>query len=227
VDETGFIQLRGGYGSVYRRGNSRISLLEAATNSLLVFNMSAAMARHGGRVQLEQSDMFLALNMAKMAKGGFSRAATMETKYVIKTPRAEVRKEKKWEFEFLAHIKVQAAIERNPAMLHPNHTSGYLLCQNGTAQIPQTHWRREGPVAPPPARHRLPTPLLSGTPPAQSGNSSGAQHTEIINLPAGYAYSHPSHPCAELFNLDASAQDSQHNKDFDPDMLTDEGTSTG
>ena len=31
--------------------------------------MSATMARQGGRVQLEQSNMRLALNMAKMAKG--------------------------------------------------------------------------------------------------------------------------------------------------------------
>jgi len=37
--------------------------------------MSATMARQGGRVQLEKSDMRLALNMAKMARGGFSRAA--------------------------------------------------------------------------------------------------------------------------------------------------------
>jgi len=27
--------------------------------------------------------------------------------------------------------------------------------------------------------------------------------------------------------LDASAQESEHNTDFDPDMLPDEGTSTG
>jgi len=46
-------------------------LLEAATNGLQVFNMSATMARQGGRVQLEQSDMRLPLNMAKMAKEGF------------------------------------------------------------------------------------------------------------------------------------------------------------
>jgi hypothetical protein len=37
------------------------------------------MARQGGHVQLEQSDMRLALNMAKMAKGGFSRAEVEET----------------------------------------------------------------------------------------------------------------------------------------------------
>jgi len=52
--------------------------------------MSATMARQGGRVQLEQSDMWLALNMAKMAKEGFSHAAIEETKYLITKPRAEV-----------------------------------------------------------------------------------------------------------------------------------------
>jgi hypothetical protein len=46
-------------------------LLEAATNFLQVFNMSATMARQGGRVQLEQSNMPLALNMAKMGKEWF------------------------------------------------------------------------------------------------------------------------------------------------------------
>jgi len=42
--------------------------------------MSATMAKQGGRVQLELSDMRLALNMAKMAKQGFSREAIEETK---------------------------------------------------------------------------------------------------------------------------------------------------
>jgi len=45
--------------------------------------MSATMARQGGRVQLEQSNMCLALNMAKMAKEGFLRTTTEETKYLI------------------------------------------------------------------------------------------------------------------------------------------------
>jgi len=48
------------------------------------------MARQGGRVQLEQSDMRLALDVAKMAEEGFSRAAIEETKYVTKKPRGEV-----------------------------------------------------------------------------------------------------------------------------------------
>ena len=41
--------------------------------------MSATMAREGGRVQLELSDMRLALNVAKMAIEGFSRAGIEET----------------------------------------------------------------------------------------------------------------------------------------------------
>jgi hypothetical protein len=55
--------------------------------------MSATIAKKGGRVQLEQSDMCLGLNMAKIAKEGFTGAKIEETKYLIKKPRAEVREE--------------------------------------------------------------------------------------------------------------------------------------
>ena len=48
------------------------------------------MARRGGRVQLEQSDRHLALNIAKMAKGGFLCTTIEETQLVIKRPWAEV-----------------------------------------------------------------------------------------------------------------------------------------
>ena len=120
--------------------------------------MSATMARQGGRVQLEQSDMRLALNMAKMAKEGFSRAVIEETKYLIKKPRAEVREEKKRGVVFPGHKKVKAAIERHPAMLRQNQTAGCLPCQNGTAKNPQTRWRRKGTGAPPPNRRRQQTP---------------------------------------------------------------------
>jgi hypothetical protein len=51
------------------------------------------MARQGGRVQLEQSDMRLVLNMAKMAKEAFSRAAIEGSKYLSKKPPAEVQEE--------------------------------------------------------------------------------------------------------------------------------------
>jgi hypothetical protein len=143
------------------------------------------MARQGGRVQLEQSDMRLLLNMANMAKEGFSRAAIEETKYLIKKPRAEVREEKKRSVEFPGHKQVKAAIQRHPAMLHHTQTPGCLPCQNGTAKNPQTRWRRKGTGAPPPARHRVrtpePTPPPPGTPPAPTSNTSGAQPAEMVN----------------------------------------------
>jgi len=140
--------------------------------------MSAAMARQGGRVQLEQSDMRLALNMAKMAKEGFLCAAIEETKYLIKEPRAEVREEMKRSVEFPGHKKVKAAIQRHLAMLCQNQKSGCLPCQNGTAKNPQTRWTHKETAAPPPARHREripePTPPLPGMPPAPTSNTSGA-----------------------------------------------------
>src|SRR5882757_11045777 len=186
--------------------------------------MSATMAGQGGRVQLEQSDMRLALNMAKMAKEGVSRAAIEETKYLIKKPRAEVREEKKRGVEFHGHKQVKAAIQRHPAMLRHNQTPGCRPCPNGTAKNPQTRWRRKGTGAPPPARRRVrtpePTPPPPGTPPAPTGNTSGAQPTEIVNLPARFTYSHTALHWAEFFEDD---EDTEHDTDFDPDMLTDDG----
>jgi len=52
--------------------------------------MSANMARAGGRVQLEQSDMRLALNMTKMANGWLSHTTREETQHLIKNPHATV-----------------------------------------------------------------------------------------------------------------------------------------
>jgi len=189
--------------------------------------MSATMARQGGWVQLEQSDMRLVLNMSKMANEGFSHTVIEETKYLIKKPRAEVREEKMRGFEFSGHNKVKAAIQRHPAMLRQNQTSGCLPCQNGTAKNPQTRWRRKGTGAPPPTQCRVRTLELTpdppGTPPATptpTGDTSRAQPSEIVNLLAGYTYSHTALPCAEFFNHD---ENTQHDTDFDPDMLTDEG----
>ena len=59
------------------------------------------MARKGGQVQLEQSNMRLALNMAKIAKGGFSRTAMEEVQQQIKKTRTNIREEKREEFSFL------------------------------------------------------------------------------------------------------------------------------
>lgn len=79
VAKTGFEHLREGYGRIYGRGNSRISFLEVATNFLHIFNIAATMVRQGDRVLLKQSDMHVAFNMAKMAKGQFSQAAIEKT----------------------------------------------------------------------------------------------------------------------------------------------------
>jgi len=151
--------------------------------------MSATMARQGGRVQLEQSDMRLALNMAKMAKEGFSRAAIEETIYLIKKPRAEVREEKKRAVEFPGHKKRKAAIQRHLAMLRHNQTSSSLPCQNGTPKNPQTRWRCTGTGTPPPDRRREQTPdptrPLPGTPRAPTTKTSELQPFQIVNLPAG------------------------------------------
>jgi len=62
--------------------------------------MSATMTRQWGWVQLEQSDMCLALNMAKMAKGGSSCAAIEEMEYLMEKPNTHVREEKKWGLGF-------------------------------------------------------------------------------------------------------------------------------
>jgi histone H3/H4 len=96
------------------------------------FNMSATLARQGGREQLEQSDMCLALNIAKMVKGGFSRPAIQEMQYLIKKCCAKVREEKKRGVKFAGHNNVKDAIESHPAMIRQNYTARCLHCQNGT-----------------------------------------------------------------------------------------------
>jgi hypothetical protein len=48
------------------------------------------MARQGGLVQLEQSDMRLGLNVVIMAKGGFSRATIEEMQHLMKKSSAEI-----------------------------------------------------------------------------------------------------------------------------------------
>jgi len=92
VDEKGFNHLTGGYESIYDSYNGHISSFEAATNSLQVFTMTVTIARPRSLVQMEQSDMCLALNLAKMAKGEFSRTSVEDTLYVIKKPHANVPK---------------------------------------------------------------------------------------------------------------------------------------
>ena len=128
-----------GYRVVHGRGNNQILFLEVASSFLWVFNMSATMARQGGWVQLEQSDMHLALNMAKMAKGGFSTGAIEEMQYLIKFPCATVRDEKWWGVEFPRHRMVKAAIERhlyNAKTHHMLREKSYSKCHHHTQESP-------------------------------------------------------------------------------------------
>jgi len=181
--------------------------------------------------------MCLALNMAKMAKEGFSRAAIEETQYLIKKPQAEVREEKKQGVQFPGHEKVKAAMERHPAMIHQNHMDGCLPSQNGTARNSQTGWRCTGMSTPAPVRRRHPTPDPTpsppgrpsppGTPPAPPGSIQGTELSQTDNLPAANADSCVSPPKTQPVNLDALAEDSILDEDFHPELLTDERTSCG
>jgi len=95
--------------------------------------------------------MLLALNMAKMAKEGITRAAIEEKKYLIKKPSADVRAEKMLGVEFPGYKKVLTVIQRDPAMRFQNQMSGSFPCQNITAKNPQTRWRRKETGPPPPS----------------------------------------------------------------------------
>jgi len=193
--------------------------------------MSATMARQGRWVPLEQSDMRLALNMAKLAKGWFSLSAMEKMQYGMKSPRTKVRGEKKQGVAIPWHGMVKAAIERRPAMRRQNHTDACHPVATGTGMKPQTHRRPKGMDAPTPDRLRQLTldlmPHEHGMPPAPPGDNEGTQRFHIDNLPPGYVYSHTSLPRVQFSTLDAYAQDIQHDTDCNPDMLTDEGTSTG
>jgi len=70
-------------------------------------------------------------------------------------------------------------------------------------------------------------PPLPGTAPEASSHNEWAQCSEIDNLPCSYVYLHTPLPSVQFFHLDAYGQDSQHDADLNPDLLTDEGTSTG
>jgi hypothetical protein len=106
------------------------------------------MARLGGREQLELSDLHLALNMAKMAKGGFPHTAIEESQYRIVRRCTKVREEETRGVLFPWRTLVNAVMEGQPAILHQNHTARCPPCQNGTAKNPQTCWRHQGPGVP-------------------------------------------------------------------------------
>jgi hypothetical protein len=93
------------------------------------------MARQGGWVQLEQYDMCLALNMAEMAKGGFSCAAIVQLQQLINIPYAEVGEEKNRGVESAGRNKVKAAIKKTPG-------NGSRKSNGRHPTLPKWHWKK-------------------------------------------------------------------------------------
>jgi hypothetical protein len=161
------------------------------------------MARQGGQVQLEQSDMRLAWYMAKMAKEEFSHAVMEETQQLFKKPSTEVQEEKKQGVEFPRHNKAKDAIETHTAMVLEYQTNGCLPCHNGTSKNPQTSWRHKGTGAPPPQW----APPWPGTLPAPSEDEQSSQ-TEGVT--PGYVYIHTPFPSARFFVVHPYAKHRMH-----------------
>jgi len=195
------------------------------------FNLSASMAMQGCRVQLEHSDIRQALIMANRAKAGNSRAAIDKTQLPIEKHWAKVQEEKMRGVEYPGHRKVKPVMDRHPAILCETDKNRCHPHQNGVALNPQTCSMCKVQCAPPPDWCIQPThgpmPPPPGMPPAPLGHNEGAQCSQMDTLPPGYVYSHTALPSTQIFDLDAFAQDSQDNIDYNPDMLTDEGSSTG
>ena len=158
-----------------------------------------------------------------MANEGFSRAAIEETQQLIETPCAEVRDERKRRVVFPGNNMGKAAIERHPGMVWENETDGGLLCANDTAKNPPTWWRRKC-CGVPPSRLAPPKPR---TPPAPPDDSEETSSSETEGVPPKYLYIHTPLPNTRYFNLHPYAQDRMRDEDFTPDLLTDEGPSTG
>jgi len=175
--------------------------------------------------------MNLALDMAKMAKGGFSCTAIEEMQHVIKIPQAKVREQKKLGDEFPGNKYLNASKLRYPAVLREHQHAGCLPGQNGTVLDSQTRWRHQGLCAPPPHRVRQPTPDTTprppGTPSLPTGDNEGAPSSEIEGVPPGYVYIHHPLPCTQLFYHDVFIKDCLCDIDFNPDLPTDEDLSTG
>jgi len=80
-------------------------------------------------------------------------------------------------------------------------------------------------------RLRQPTPKPTTHPPEipliPPGDNEAAHLSEIEGVPPGYVYIHTPLPSAQFFYLGAYAKYRKRDTDFNPDLLTDEETSTG
>jgi len=127
---------------------------------------------------------------------------------------------------FTGQNKGKATIERQLAMVVENLTDGCVLCQNGTPKIPQTCWRHGGTGVPPP--EQMPTP--PGTASAQSAPTTDITEDEMSEsdgVSPYYDYIHDKHPNSEFYNHNAYAKDCKLDQDIIPDLLLDQGKTTG
>jgi len=115
---------------------------------------------------------------------------------------------------------VKAEIERYLAMVRENQTDGYLPCQHGIAENLQIRWRHKARVAPPPRR----MPPRPRTPPVSSEDSESCATEDV---PPGYVYIHSPLLSPQFFNLDPFAKDGMRDRDYIPDLLTDNDLSRG
>jgi len=193
--------------------------------------MSAPKARLGGRVQLVQCDMRLAINMARMAKGGFSHAAIEETQYRMKKLHAEVRDEKKQGVEIygcerrrlryndarLCFIQTKqtdaflAKMARQSICSHPGGAKERVhlrLADTDSLHQIRCHSRQEYHLSQPvrPREHKGPKVTI--------------YHPEMCINTLHF-------PNVQFVYLDVYTQDGQHDTDYNPVMLPDGGTSTG
>jgi len=95
---------------------------------------------------------------------------------------------------------------------------------------PQTRSTAKGRGTPPPDRLRHLTPELQPplprTPPVPPGNIQEAQCSQIDTVLPWFAYIHCPLPNPQYLNPDAYSKDRKHNNTFNPDLQTNEDTST-
>jgi len=193
--------------------------------------MSAAIARHGDWVQLEQSNMHLALKIPKMATGGFSCTTMEETQYSLPKPHTEVWEVTKLGVNICVCRNINATMRKHLTTVWELQMDRCLLQPNGTANHPQTPWRCIGADIPPPDWLRQPTlePMLlpAETPPTRLSDNEHNHASQIHGVPPRDVYIHTPLPSAQFLNLVTCPNNCRCNKDFIPDFLTDNGTCTG
>jgi hypothetical protein len=173
----------------------------------------------------------LALNMAKLAKRGWSYSAMEKSQYQIKKPCAKAQEEKMWGVESPAQSKLKAVTGRHPVMVPNNQVDRSLYCQNVTVQNLQARWRCKEMGAPPPQCLWQLTPLLRqllpGNPPAATGVTEGVPLFQIKCIPPRYLCIQTLLPNTVFFNLHVYAENHKWENDVIPDIVTNEATSTG